>query len=88
MGETKLYYWSVQPIYLSFRDLVAKEKSIIHPSMEYLFVRMLGGNTRVVMGEIKPYYWSVQPMYLSFRDLVSKEKSIIHPSMEYFRVRR
>ena len=39
MGETKLYYWFVQPMCLSFRDLVAKGKPIIHPSVEYLLVR-------------------------------------------------
>ena len=27
MGEIKPYYWSVQPMYLSFRDLVAKTKA-------------------------------------------------------------
>ena len=85
MGETKLYYWYVQPMYLSFRDLVAKEKPIIHLSMDTM---LLGGNTHVVMGETKLYYWFIQPMYLSFRDLVAKEKPIIHPSMEYLVVRR
>ena len=39
MGEIKLCYLYVQPMYFSFRDLVAKEKSIIHLSMEYLVVR-------------------------------------------------
>ena len=39
MGETKLYYWFVKHIYLSIRDLVAKEKPITHSSMEYLVVR-------------------------------------------------
>ena len=85
MGETKLYYWIVQPMYLSFRDLVAKGKAIIHPSMESL---LLGCNTRVVMGETKLYYWSVQPMYISFIDLVAKEKPIIHPNIEYLVIRR
>ena len=81
----KLYYWSVHPMYLSFRDLEARKKPIIHPSMEYLNV---GGTTRVVMVETNLYYWSVHPMYLLFRDLVAKEKPIIHLSMEYLVVTR
>ena len=85
IGETKLYFWSVQPTYLSFSDLIVKEKPIYIRVWNTL---LLGGNTRVVMGETKLYDWFIQPMYLSFRDLVVKEKPIIHPSMEYLVVRR
>ena len=40
------YYWSIQPICVSFSDLVVKEIPIIHPSMKTL---MLVGNTRILM---------------------------------------
>ena len=85
MGETNLYYWSVQPMYISFRDLVGKQSQL---SIRVWNTLLLGGNRRVVMGETNLYYWSVQPMYLSFRDLVAKEKPILHRSMEYLVVRR
>ena len=37
--EKKFYYWFVQPMYASFGDLAAKEKPLIHPSLDYIVVR-------------------------------------------------